>query len=194
MTERLSPHAQVFLDRINAIDYANPPWHEAEVTESMRDQYLLLGEDNLPDFEIVPDLYDAYQQADKLTRDPTRDFMFDLMIAEAAFKPDRMQEAMDVVNRSPAIRAVSDRNIEMHLMSQAKGKLARKAIDHASLTAEVMHQAGFSALTPKATYLAMVCLHELEALEHGLGYYFPTKEKTILVPLQPLEINETHSL
>lgn len=188
MPSRLTAHAQPFLDRILAIDFAYPPWDEAEVIAAMAQQYFLLQEP-MPKVQVVADLGDAYELADRGTWDDDRDQLFDRLVVDAIINLDRMLDALSVVYSNSTLTAIQHHATEMQKISGPNSQVAHTSVAHAALPAIVMNQAGFSALTAPARFLAIVSMKELDALEHGLGWYFPTKERTILVPLTPLPVH-----
>ena len=162
--------AQEVIDRIKAINYDEPHWNEAKVVEAFEAQYKLLGVD-MPTVTVADNMMIGYQVSWVAARDAAW-----VAARDAAWDAARDAAARDAAARDAAARGaawvaaalVAARDAAWDVAGDvARGEAARN-----------------TGLTDDATLKWIeISERELIALENGLGYFFPMKDKLILVPM-----------
>lgn len=177
----LSPNAQPFIDRVNYLADNPPAFSEREALEALEHQYDLLGRE-MPEPQVVADLTDAWKLQDLYHWDRERDMRMQSLMADSVMDADRASEAMDVIAKLPSLKRLDDQ-------VEAAGRRARpdqryycSALGSAAMIAIPHHQRGITAMTPDARRYSLVVYQDLIAAENGLGWYWPTEEKLVLVP------------
>ncbi len=180
---KFTKDAQDVIDRLAALNYDEPYFNLAKVVEAFEEQYKLLGL-KMPEVEVVDNMIADYEIAQYAWNGAWED-------AIGAVK-DAASEAASEAGRDgdweAARRAArgAARGAVRGAVKRGAWNGAWDAVWHAAMGAASLNTGLKDGETLR---WVKVATQELKALESGLGYFFPRRDKLILVPLPRMIIS-----